>query len=231
MIAWVPNAWASIVSTIGPLTDVKIGVVAAIIAIFAITWPLRYQRSAALLDQAVHALERAYNALTDSGANTDPVAPVQLNWLTAARNIETYKVLKKQIRVRVHRIIAEDHEEHWWHRFYLALQGSAYNQPSYYKDVAAGPREQRRSGIEPQSAVIVHAFAKWPEGRRDPVEHADYDRIFEETDPRPGNIGLSYFLNDATSKGTARFRNLPQPYPNRSRWARCLQTLRLRKRL
>ncbi|GAB3628309.1 hypothetical protein PTE30175_01859 [Pandoraea terrae] len=237
MIAWLPHASTAAVSFVGHLDEGElrlltgaVSVVTVLISVFAITRPLRYQKSAALLDQAVRALERAYNALTVDGAQTDPVPADRLNWLTAARNLETYKALKRKIGVKVHRRIADDHEEHWRHLIYLALQGDAYHQPTYYGEVVA-PRAQRRSGIEPHSAVIVHAFAKWPDGRPDPVEHADFDRIFEETDPRPGNVGLRTFLDAPQSRGTSRFRNLPDPYPKGTWWRRCLRTLRLRQRL
>ncbi|MGR8018610.1 hypothetical protein [Burkholderia cenocepacia] len=237
MIAWLSHASTAAVSFVGHLNEGElrllagsVSVVTVLISVFAITRPLRYQKSAALLDQAVRALERAYNALTVDGAQTAPVPADRLNWLTAARNLETYKALKREIGVNVHRRIADDHEEHWRHLFYLALQGDAYHQPTYYREVTA-PGAQRRDGIEPHSAVIVHAFAKWPKHRQDPIERADFDRIFEETDPRKGNVGLRTFLDAPESRGTSRFRNLPEPYPERTWWTRRLQTLRLRKRL
>ncbi|PXW28275.1 hypothetical protein [Paraburkholderia caballeronis] len=238
MIAWLSHAWTAVMSFIEHLNEGELRLLAGavpvgtvLISVFAITRPLRYQKSAALLDQAVRALERAYNALTVDGAQTAPVPADRLNWLTTARNLETYKALKREIGVNVHRRIVDDHEEHWRHLFYLALQGNAYHQPTYYREPITAPRAQRTGGIEPHSAVIVHAFAKWPDGRPDPVEHADFDRIFEETDPRPGNVGLRLFLDDTENRVTRRFCNLPDPYPKRTWWRRCVRTLRLRKRL
>ncbi|WGS43419.1 hypothetical protein LFL97_07810 [Burkholderia sp. JSH-S8] len=237
MIVWLSHALTAAVSFVGRLDEGElrllagaVSVVTVLISVFAITRPLRYQKSAALLDQAVRALERAYNALTVDGTQTAPVPADRLNWLTAARNLETYKALKREIGVSVHRRIADDHEEHWRHLFYLALQGDAYHQPTYYREVIA-PRAQRSGGIDAHSAVIVHAFAKWPNGRPDPVEQADFDRIFEETDPRPGNVGLRIFLDAPESRGPIRFRDLPNPYPKGTWWRRCLRTLGLRKRL
>jgi hypothetical protein len=238
MIAWLSHDWTAVVSFVGDLNEGElrllagaVSVVTVLVSVFAITRPLRYQKNAALLDQAIRALERAYNALTVDGTQKGPVPADRLNWLTAARNLETYKALKREIGVKVHRRIADDHEEHWRHLFYLALQGNAYHQPTYYREPVAAPRAQRTGGIEPHSAVIVHAFAKWPDGRPDPVEHADFDRIFEETDPRPGNVGLRLFLDDTESRITRRFRDLPAPYPKGTWWRRCLRTLRLSKRL
>jgi len=227
MMVGLSHAWEVVDAFIASLTDVKVASVAAVIAIFAITWPLRYQRNAALLDQAVLALKRAYDALTDEEVHAAPVPVERLNWLTAARNLETYKALKKKIRVRVHRRIVEDHEEHWRHRFYLALRGPAYYQPSFYQRVGPpAPREHHRDGIQIESAIIVHAFAKWPKGRRDPIDHADFDEIFSNTDPRPGNIGLKHYM-----EGCKRFNDLPDPYPDLTWWRRVLRATRLRKRL
>ncbi|MGF6571128.1 hypothetical protein ABH945_003249 [Paraburkholderia sp. GAS333] len=124
MIAWLSHAWTAVVSFVGSLNEGElrlltgaVSVVTVLISVFAITRPLRYQKSAALLEQAVRALERAYNALTVDGAHTDTVPADRLNWLTAARNLETYTALKRQVGVKVHRRIADDHEEHWRHLF------------------------------------------------------------------------------------------------------------------
>ncbi|MBJ9920645.1 hypothetical protein [Burkholderia cenocepacia] len=146
MIAWLSHAWTAAVSFVGDLNEGElrllagaVSVVTVLVSVFAITRPLRYQKNAALVEQAVRALERAYNALTVDGTQTAPVPPNRLNWLTAARNLETYKALKREIGVKVHRRIADDHEEHWRHLFYLALQGDAYHQPTYYREPVAAP--------------------------------------------------------------------------------------------
>ena len=88
MIAWLLHASDTAASFVGSLNDGElklltgaVSVVTVLISVFAITRPLRYQKSAALLDQAVRALERAYNALTINGAQTDPVQSDRLNWL------------------------------------------------------------------------------------------------------------------------------------------------------
>lgn len=58
MIVSLPHAGDAITAFFASVTDVKVASVAAVIAIFAITWPLRYQRNAALLDQAALAFKR-----------------------------------------------------------------------------------------------------------------------------------------------------------------------------
>jgi hypothetical protein len=147
MIAWLSHDWTAVVSFVGDLNEGELrllagaaSLVTVLVSVFAITRPLRYQKNAALLDQAIRALERAYNALTVDGTQKGPVPADRLNWLTAARNLETYKALKRKIGVKVHRRIADDHEEHWRHLFYLALQGNAYHQPTYYREPVAAPR-------------------------------------------------------------------------------------------
>lgn len=228
---WMSQAWTAGASFVGPVTDLKVAVVTAVIAYFAIIWPLRYQRSAALLDQAVRALERSYDALTADGATTNPIKADRLSWLTAARNIETYKALKKKIPVKVYRRIAEDHEEYWRLRFYVLLGHEALHQPSYYGEWRPMPRANRESPIAPESAVIVHAFAKWREGREDPVDLADFHRIFSETDPRKGNPGLRHYLDDPDNPSNRRFRNLMDPYPKLTWCDRRMMSLGIRSSL
>lgn len=227
---WLSQAWSAVSSFVGPVTDLKVAVVTAVIAYFAIVWPLRYQRSAALLDQAVRALERSYDALTVSGATTSPIKADRLNWLTAARNIETYKALKKKIPVKVYRRIADDHEEHWRLRFYILLKHGALRQPSYYGRPRPVPRATH-SPIAPEAAVIVHAFAKWPDGMKDPVDRADFHRIFSETDPRTGNPGLRHYLDDGDNPGNRQFRDLMYPYPKLTWWDRRMMSLGVRSSL
>lgn len=228
---WLSQAWSTVVSFVGPVPDLKVGVVTAVIACFAIIWPLRYQRSAALLDQSVRALERSFDALTVNGTTTAPIVADRLSWLTAARNIETYKALKRKIPVKVYRRIAEDHEEHWRHRFYVLLTHPALRQRSYYGDSRPMPRANRRSPVVPESAVIVHAFAKWPEGREDPIGLADFHRIFSETDPRKGNPGLRHYLDDADNPSNRPFRDLLDPYPKLTWLDRRIMLLGIRRDL
>ena len=73
MIAWLSDASTSVVSFVGHLNEGELrllgGAVSAVtvlISVFAITRPLRYQKSAALLDQAVLAVD-LHGILTHRG--------------------------------------------------------------------------------------------------------------------------------------------------------------------
>lgn len=85
MIALLSHAWMAVVSFVGSLHEAELrllggaAVVTVLISVFAITRPLRYQKNAALLDQAVRALERAYHALTVDGKQKGPVPADRLN--------------------------------------------------------------------------------------------------------------------------------------------------------
>lgn len=214
------------VSRVSLLATTVAAVITAFIAVLAIVRPLRYQKSAALLEHAKLSLERAYAALTLDGTQIRPVPAERLNWLTAARHIETYKALKRRIRAHVHRVMIDDHEEHWRHQFYLALNMHNIHDAGYYREVRS-PRAQRRSGLSPESVIIVYGFATWPEGRPDPTDDADFAEIFHSTDPRPGNIGLTTFLNDFP-----QFCDVPRHRPVPSmRWSRLRERIRRWRRL
>ncbi|MND77224.1 hypothetical protein D3C76_574280 [compost metagenome] len=117
-----------------------------------------------LLQYAITTIERAYLALR--GRDPDAHVPPQnrLNWLTAARLIEEYRVAKNEISDPQLVRECESHEEHWRHQVYLLLLPLADGYPDYfYADGTSG------APIQSVSAVIVHSFADWPEGKVDPL--------------------------------------------------------------
>ena len=169
--------------------------VSALIAACAIYLPARAQASQKLLDQAQLSLERAYEALSSGGRELSPPAPDRLNWLTAARHIQRYKSLKDKLTDRTHRTICEEQEEYWRHRIYLCLQTSQPYQPTYYMEqLAPSPR----SAIDKTSALIIHAFAKWPDGRADPLEKVDINELIGKGRALEGNPGLRAYIEGTT---------------------------------
>lgn len=163
-----------------------IAVAAVLIAVAGVFVPWWYQRNQLLLEQAIKSLERAYEALTDKGQGVSPPQADRLNWLTAARHIERYKRIKaKIVCAGTHRLLCEEHEEYWRHQFYLCLKESSRLPIGYYQ----------RGPIEPQSAIIVHGFAEWPGGMRDPIEGTDTGKILTETPViLKRNYGLGFYL-------------------------------------
>jgi hypothetical protein len=165
--------------------------VSALVAAAAIYFPWRMQQNHELLNQAVLSLERAYRAISNDGQTVRPVVADRLNWLTCARHIESYKALKKRIKTRIHLSVCNEHEEFWRHQFYLCLDMHNIHQSSYYDE---SPPPERKSGIEPRSALIIYAFASWPHGKSDPIDSVDVKALIEECDPLKGNIGLRTYL-------------------------------------
>jgi hypothetical protein len=116
-----------------------------------------------LLNFAVTTLERAYLALRgpDSSASIPPRDRV--NWLTSARLIEEYRATKGEIKDPQLYKECESHEEHWRHQFYLLVKPLATGHPDYF---SSGSTDET---IQSVSAVIVHSFADWPDGKQDPL--------------------------------------------------------------
>src|SRR5471032_1449226 len=107
--------WTFLATIIAPVVSMAVAVAAARIAWVAVQVPQKDAESKNHLDQAILSLERAYEALTDRGTHVKPVRPDRLNWLTAARHIETFKSLKALIHTPSHRLMCADHEEYWRH--------------------------------------------------------------------------------------------------------------------
>ncbi|UVL53957.1 hypothetical protein [Pseudomonas sp. B21-035] len=131
---------------------------------------------------AVRTLERAYQALVgpEGTANKAPVAD-RLAWLTSARLIEQYKDAKQKIKNPVVLHECEGHEEHWRHQFYLALSPLENVSPGYYSD------RKGNGPIHDVSAVIIHAFASWPDDKEDPVDK------YKTSDAAISKLGVSNF--------------------------------------
>ncbi|WP_027801171.1 hypothetical protein [Paraburkholderia dilworthii] len=119
-------------------------------------------------------------------------------WLTAARHIETYKVLKKGVTEPSHKVLCEDHEEYWRHRVYLAIDMYALRQPGWYDENHA----EHKPGLSPPSLLIVYGFGSWPEGKDDPIDRADLAGIAASHDVRKGNHGLKIYLEKFQSINT-----------------------------
>lgn len=165
--------------------------ISAFAAAAAIYVPWRTLKSQKFLDQATLSLERAYDALSGGEQQIQPPTPDRLNWLTAARHIEQYRRLKKLVIYEEHQLVCEEQEEYWRHKFYVCLNSPNPLLPDYYQERL---QPNRQLGIEPKSAIIVHDFAKWPDGKKDPIELANVDAILKFGKVLQGNLGLRRYL-------------------------------------
>ena len=117
--------------------------------------------------QAVLALERAYEILTDQNQNINPPLADRYNWLATARMLARYEKLKKTLRTDLYKTMCEEQEEYWRHRFYLLIKDSNLYPLSYFE------KSGDKLGIQPKSALIIFVFAGWKEGKLDPLDTID----------------------------------------------------------
>lgn len=147
-----------VASIASPIVSVIAMGVSAFIAWTAIKTPQKDRASKNHLDQAILSLQRAHAALTDDG-KSEHAGPDRLNWLTAARHIETYEVLKDGVTEPSHKVLCEDLEAYWCHRIQLAIDMHNIFQPGWYDENLA----TRKSGLYPPPLLIVCGFASWPD--------------------------------------------------------------------
>jgi hypothetical protein len=196
----------------GSIATLVITLVSAIAAVGAWQWTrknallsLNYQKSAAYLEECKLALQRAHAALTQGQGESPTPLPDRLNWLTAARHIQSYSTLKKRVSEMAHREVLESHEEEWRHRFYVSLGRNNSIFPVGYYSQYVEPVD-RRSPVEPRSALIVHDFANWPEGKMDPLEEADIPSILSSHKVFMGQPGLEMYIQDWQEKERAKLK-------------------------
>lgn len=160
----------------------------AIIAAYAIFKQSKTQQSERYLDQAIVTLKNAYETLTID----QKIKGERLDWLTCARHLERYRLIKKKISVDAHLLICDEQEEYWRHQFYLILKSGILRHPSFY----AENREFSKEKIEPKSALVIHDFAIWPENKPDPIDSVDDEGILMRGKGKVlnGNIGLRHYL-------------------------------------
>ncbi|WP_164145930.1 hypothetical protein [Stenotrophomonas maltophilia] len=167
--------------------------ITAVITASSIRGTRRDQESKQMLEQAVLSLERAYEALAKDAKPYNPPEPDRIAWLSAARLLTQYQWIKKRVTSVPHKLVLEEQEEHWRHRFYLLLQPLiGVRGVGYY---SGGPSlAEKEELIEPMSAVVIHTFAKWPEGKVDPLAALQPDSIDPNAEFLKGNMGLQRYL-------------------------------------
>ena len=160
---------------------------------FAAFWTIRHASKARenerYLGYAVTTLERAFSALIGRSA-ADALPPSdRIGWLTAARLIEEYKSAKTRIKDRIILQECESHEDHWRHQFYLRLAPLAIGRVAYYSEGS--------DSIDPTSAIVVHAFASWPENKLDPIKrYRTYNEALERLQIHPKWASLEWYVNN-----------------------------------
>lgn len=145
---------------------------AVIVAWF--TWTKNGERSASgdYLDSAKDLLEKAHAALDVRDEEGRPQNK-RMHWLTAARLICTAEEVASKIREESHKRIWEEHVSYWRGRFYDLINPGIEGFPSEY--YAERPEHmyaytaEDREPLSERSLAVLYRFAKWPEGRPDPM--------------------------------------------------------------
>lgn len=160
----------------------------ASLAAAAIYFPSRASNDKEILRQAILTLERAHRSLMGQSQPNEYPEPDRLNWLTCARHLQSYKGLKAQLKLELHRTLCDEHEEFWRHQFYLCLHTPSTPPVNYYQEKAS---PNKKIGIEPRSALVIHAFATWPDGRADSIDLVDVHALMQDKS-LPQRIGGLY---------------------------------------
>lgn len=119
-----------------------------------------------LLVHATTSLERAFSALMRGDLSQPSPPRDRLAWLTAARLIEEFKETKASVSDQLLMRELESHEEHWRRQFYFKLEPLAGANATFFKTA----NHCDADAIHLASAVVVHAFADWPDGKVDPLD-------------------------------------------------------------
>ncbi|MFJ3431026.1 hypothetical protein [Pseudomonas fragi] len=162
--------WTYVLHTItNHLPDAEViaafaGAGSAIAAICTIKKSDRSRENERLLAYSVLTLERSFAALVGQSAQDSVPPPDRLGWLTSARLIEEYKSAKARLKDPLILQECNSHEEHWRNQFRARLELIPYDPARYFTLGGIG------HGVHKTSAVIVHSFATWPDGKIDELD-------------------------------------------------------------
>lgn len=124
------------------------------------------KRSEVYLEECKKLLDRAYETFTRYGA--DPPKADRLLWLSTARMIQRFRLMRQRLIEEDHVAIADESEEYVRLKFKTTLDTSrdklttAYFMPS--GNIYAGDEIARKS------IAVIFEFANWRAGATDPLE-------------------------------------------------------------
>lgn len=146
---------------------------------------LQTQKDKEVFEQAIQSLRWAYETVTDGMENGVP-DPCRLKWLTGARHISRYYKLKELLLTDTYKLICEENEEYWRHKFYVLLNQQALRVKQYYVDESNGKWPEN---IELKSAMIINDFANWQEYKIDPLDDINREELIKNGKPFHGECG------------------------------------------
>jgi len=146
---------------------------------------LQAQKDKEIFEQAIQSLRWAYETITDGMVDGIP-EPCRLKWLTGARHISRYYKLKEFLLTDTYKLICEENEEYWRHRFYFLLDQQALRNKQYYMDEA---QDEWPENIELKSAMVINDFANWQESKVDPLDTIEKSNLIKDGKPFHGKCG------------------------------------------
>lgn len=138
-----------------------------------------------LFDSSVRKLESAYEMLTRDGVSDNIVKSSRILWISAARELEKYKIFKGRLQTEHYKMVLQSIEEYWSHKFYDVVGGNSIIHSSYY------------NGLEPGSVLIVYAFSSWKEEQECPIDKVDYVQLLASAEIFKGRFGLKDFIKNS----------------------------------
>lgn len=146
---------------------------------------LQAQKDKEIFEQAIQSLKWAYETITEGMENGIP-DPSRLKWLTGARHISRYYKLKELLLTETYKLICEENEEYWRHRFYVLLDQQALRNKQYYMDTS---QSEWPENIELKSAMVINDFSNWQESKVDPLDDIEKSSLIQNGKPFHGNCG------------------------------------------
>lgn len=133
-------------------------------------------RSKEYLSQAIVAIERSYDILTDKGENTEPPRNDRALWLTAARFIIRFRRLKEKITEPDHIDVINEHSEFWRNKYATLLVKNKSNFDLAY--LMPGGNPYGGEVVHRDAIGVVFDFARWPEDNDDPLHGVDVIEMY-----------------------------------------------------
>ncbi|GEQ77432.1 hypothetical protein CTTA_4437 [Comamonas testosteroni] len=162
----------------------------------------RDKQKEVLCNQAIQCLERAYAYLMPEGANA-PVA-VRLAWLSAARQLMTYLMLKKKLadtgafEQAAFFEVCIANEAHWRQQFYDAIPDTFFNNVGI--GLVQPIQDRGQPDLEPISVAVILSFCGMPEDQEDTINHVDIPKRIRQISLRFITLRERYLAQEEALK-------------------------------
>ena len=154
----------------------------------------KYRASEIFLNESIKVLERSFEMFTDNRENVSPPRNDRLLWLTTARMMLRFKILRSNVSEKEHVEICDEHEEYWRFQFYNLL---AANKDNFTKEYY-NPNGAIHSGgcIARNSMAVIFDFSRWNEEVSDPMDEVNDKELFAKGAIPITQFGAVEFLEE-----------------------------------